>query len=95
VVEPGQKIAALLGAANRDPVVFADADTFDVARDPNPHLAFGVGVHFCLGAPLARMELAESVAALFDRFPDLALAGAPVSRGTFVLRGNRSVPVSG
>jgi cytochrome P450 len=95
VVEPGQKIAALLGAANRDPAVFAGADAFDVARDPNPHLAFGVGVHFCLGAPLARMELAESVAALFDRFPDLAPAGEPVSRGTFVLRGNRSVPVAG
>ena len=95
VVEPGQKIAALLGAANRDPGVFADADTFDVRRDPNPHLAFGVGVHFCLGAPLARMELAESVAALFDRFPDLAPAGEPVSRETFVLRGNRSVPVQG
>jgi len=95
VVEPGQRIAALLGAANRDPAVFADADTFDVGRDPNPHLAFGVGVHFCLGAPLARMELAESVAALFGRFPRLALAGEPVSRGTFVLRGNRSVPVAG
>jgi len=95
VVGPGEKIAALLGAANRDPAVFADADTFDVGRDPNPHLAFGVGVHFCLGAPLARMELAESVAALFARFPDLAPAGEPVSRGTFVLRGNRSVPVAG
>ncbi len=95
VVAPGQKIAALLGAANRDPGVFADADTFDVRRDPNPHLAFGVGVHFCLGAPLARMELAESLAALFDRFPDLVLAGEPVSRETFVLRGNRSVPVQG
>jgi cytochrome P450 len=95
VVEPGQRIAALLGAANRDPAVFADPDSFDVGRDPNPHLAFGVGVHFCLGAPLARMELAESLAALFATYPDLRLAGDPVSRGTFVLRGNRSVPVSG
>jgi unspecific monooxygenase len=95
VVEPGQKIAALLGAANRDPEVFAAADTLDVRRDPNPHLAFGVGVHFCLGAPLARMELAESLAALFATFPDLQLAGDPVSRGTFVLRGYRSVPVTG
>ena len=68
-------------------------DEFDVARDPNPHLAFGVGVHFCLGAPLARMELVESVGALFGRFPDLALAGEPESRGTFVLRGFRRVPV--
>ena len=57
VVEEGQKIAALLGAANRDPAVFDEPDEFDVDRDPNPHLAFGVGVHFCLGAPLARMEL--------------------------------------
>ncbi len=94
-VEKGQKIAALLGAANRDPAVFTDPDTFDVDRDPNNHLAFGVGVHFCLGAPLARMELAESLPALFETFPDLALAGEPVSRGTFVLRGYRSVPVRG
>jgi unspecific monooxygenase len=94
VVEPGQRIAALLGAANRDPQVFADADTVDVGRDPNPHLAFGVGVHFCLGAPLARMELAESLSALFAIFPELHLAGVPESRGTFVLRGYRSVPVA-
>jgi cytochrome P450 len=94
VVEQGQKIAALLGAANRDPAVFADVDLFDPARDPNPHLAFGAGLHFCLGAPLARMELAESLTLLFDRFPELALAGEPESRGTFVLRGFRSVLVS-
>ena len=89
VVEAGQKIAALLGAANRDPAVFADADTFDPQRDPNPHLAFGAGLHFCLGAPLARMELVESLTALFARFPgarsgrragepgDLRAAGVP------------------
>ena len=72
-----------------------DADEFDVDRDPNPHLAFGVGVHFCLGAPLARMELAESLTHCSTRFPDLALAGEPESRGTFVLRGYRRVPVGG
>jgi unspecific monooxygenase len=93
VVEEGQKVAALLGAANRDPAVFDRPDHFDVARDPNNHLAFGVGVHFCLGAPLARMELVESVALLFDRLPDLALAAEPESRGTFVLRGFRRVQV--
>ncbi|WP_341923826.1 cytochrome P450 [Nocardioides psychrotolerans] len=93
VVEEGQRIAALLGAANRDPAVFERPDDFDVAREVNPHLAFGVGVHFCLGAPLARMELAESVAALWQRFPTLELAGEPESRGTFVLRGHASVPV--
>jgi unspecific monooxygenase len=94
VVEAGQRIAALLGAANRDPAVFEAPDTVDVDRDPNPHLAFGVGVHFCLGAPLARMELAESLTALFDRFPALGLAGQPQQRGTFVLRGYRHVEVS-
>jgi cytochrome P450 len=95
VVEEGQKIAALLGAANRDPAVFQEPDEFDVARDPNPHLAFGAGVHFCLGAPLARVELVESLSALFARFPGLGLAGEPESRGTFVLRGFRRVPVGG
>ncbi|MCK5926749.1 MAG: cytochrome P450 [Nocardioides sp.] len=94
VVEPGQKVSALLGAANRDPAVFERPDEFDVARATNPHLAFGVGVHFCLGAPLARMELTESVALLFDRMPGLALAGEPESRGTFVLRGHRRVEVT-
>jgi len=94
VVEEGQKVAALLGAANRDPAVFAEADVFDPARDPNPHLAFGAGVHFCLGAPLARMELVESLAALFATYPDLHLVGEPRSRGTFVLRGYAEVQVS-
>jgi cytochrome P450 len=94
-VREGQRIASLLGAANRDPEVFSRPDDFVVDRDPNPHLAFGVGVHFCLGAPLARMELVESVTALFAAYPDLRLAGDPESRGTFVLRGFRSVPVGG
>jgi unspecific monooxygenase len=93
VVEEGQRVAALLGSANRDPAVFADADTFDPGRDPNPHLAFGAGLHFCLGAPLARMELEESLTALFATFPGLDLVGEPESRGTFVLRGFRRVVV--
>ncbi len=92
-LEPGQRIAALLGAANRDPAVFADPDTFRPDRDPNPHLAFGAGVHFCVGAPLARMELVESLGLLLGRFPDLRLVSEPESRGTFVLRGFRSVVV--
>jgi unspecific monooxygenase len=92
-IEAGQKVAALLGAANRDPAVFADPDRFDPGRDPNPHLAFGVGLHFCLGAPLARMELVESLGLLLDRMPGLALTEEPVSRGTFVLRGYEHVYV--
>jgi cytochrome P450 len=94
-LEPGQKVAALLGAANRDPAVFDDADTFRVDRDPNPHVAFGAGVHFCLGAPLARMEIVESLGHLMRTFPDLSLAAEPESRGTFVLRGYRTVAVTG
>jgi unspecific monooxygenase len=93
-VRKGQKIAALLGAANRDPDVFEAPDEFRTDRDPNPHLAFGAGLHFCVGSPLARMELAESLALLLDEVPDLQLAGEPESRGTFVLHGYRSVMVS-
>ncbi|MCW2865968.1 MAG: cytochrome, partial [Marmoricola sp.] len=88
-VAAGERVAALLGSANRDGAVFADADVFDPLRSPNPHLAFGAGLHFCLGAPLARMELVESLGLLLARFPGLELAGAPVRRGTFVLRGYR------
>ncbi|MFZ2502986.1 MAG: cytochrome P450 [Nocardioides sp.] len=94
-VATGEKIAVLLGSANRDGTVFEAPDEFRVDRATNPHVAFGVGVHFCLGAPLARMELTESVAALFARFPDLRAAGPANSRGTFVLRGYHDVRVSG
>jgi len=91
----GDKVAVLLGAANRDPVVFDQPDVFDPRRDPNPHLAFGAGLHFCLGAPLARMELVESLGLLLSRFPQLRLQGDPKPRGTFVLRGFEVVPVGG
>ena len=85
-VAPGERIAALLGAANRDPAVFRDPDGLDVSRDPNPHLGFGAGLHFCLGAPLARIELQAALTALLDRAPGLSLAAEPIHRPTFVLR---------
>jgi unspecific monooxygenase len=94
-LEPGEKIAVLLGSANRDPAVFDEPDELRVDRSPNNHVAFGVGVHFCLGAPLARMELFESLTSLATTLPALELAGEPESRGTFVLRGYHSVPVKG
>ncbi|CAA9291757.1 MAG: Putative cytochrome P450 hydroxylase [uncultured Corynebacteriales bacterium] len=93
-VEPGQKIAALLGAANRDPAVFADPDRLDVTRSPNPHLGFGAGIHFCLGAPLARVELQASLATLLTDLPGLALAGEPERRPSFVHRALATLPVT-
>lgn len=94
-LQAGDKIAALLGSANRDPAAFTDADVFDIGRDPNPHIAFGAGIHFCLGAPLARLELSISLPRLFERFPGLDLAGEPTRRDTFVLRGYHHIPATG
>lgn len=93
VVKEGEKIAALIGSANRDETVFDLPERFDITRDPNPHIGFGAGIHFCIGAPLARMEMSVALPALFARFPSLTLASKPVSRGTFVLRGWESVPI--
>jgi hypothetical protein len=93
-IRQGQKIAALLGAANRDSDVFDDADSMDLTREPNQHIAFGAGIHFCIGAPLARLEMNISLPALIERFPTLELAGEPTRRPTFVLRGYDAIPVS-
>jgi cytochrome P450 len=92
-VEKGQKIAALLGSANHDPAVFADPETLDVGRTENPHVTFGAGVHFCIGAPLARVELQASFGALLDRTSKLELGGEPVRRPEFVIRGLAELPV--
>jgi len=93
-IEKGQKIAALIGAANRDSSVFERADEMDLTRDPNPHIGFGAGIHFCLGAPLARLEMSVSLPALWEKYPNMQLAGTPVRRPTFVLRGYESVSIS-
>jgi cytochrome P450 len=93
LVHAGERIAVLLGSANRDESVFARADSFDAARDPNPHLAFGAGMHFCLGAPLARMELAESLRLLASTYPQLSEGNGAERRATFVLRGYLRMPV--
>lgn len=93
-VRKGQKIAALMGSANRDAAVFTDPDAFDVARDPNPHVGFGMGLHFCLGAPLARMELEITLSRLLERFPGLQLAGEAPRRPTWVLRGFERIDVA-
>jgi len=93
-VEVGQKVVSMLGSANRDEEVFADVDTFDITRELNPHIAFGAGIHFCIGAPLARLEMQNSLPMLFEKFPNLTLVGEPVQRPTFVLRGWESIPAT-
>ncbi len=93
-VGAGRMIMTLLGGANRDPEVFEDAARFDVGRsNAGEHVAFSSGIHYCLGAALARMEGEVGLRALFDRFPDLAPAGAPHRRPTRVLRGYDAMPV--
>jgi len=93
-VPAGSKISALLGAANRDPAAFAEPDSFDAGRSPNPHLGFGAGIHFCLGAPLARIEIQAALAALTRQLPGLALAAEPRRRPEFVIRGLTALTVS-
>ena len=89
----GEEVALLFGAANRDPDAFVDPDGLDLARDPNPYLSFGAGIHYCLGAPLAKMELAIAFGTLLRRRPGLELVEAPRWKPTFVLRGLESLRV--
>ena len=93
-VQKGQKIASLLGSANRDEDVFENPEQMDLTRANNPQIGFGAGIHFCLGAPLARLELSASLPMLFERFPEIQLDGEPVRRDTFVLRGYEVIPAN-
>lgn len=93
----GDKLVLFYGAANRDPRVFDDPDTFDVRRDPNPHVGFGgPGPHFCLGAHLARRELSIIFRQLFARLPDIEVVGEPVhlaAMGIPLVGGIKHLPV--
>jgi cytochrome P450 len=89
----GAEVALLFGSANHDPAVFADPGRLDLARADNPHISFGAGIHYCVGAPLARIELAASLTALLERAPTLALAAEPERRPNFVIRGLRGLAV--
>lgn len=91
-VPAGQVLYFMLGSAHRDPAAFADPDRFDIGRVPNPHLAFGAGIHYCLGAPLARLEAEVVFTHLLDRFATLRLAGnVPRWRPLINLRGLESL----
>ncbi len=95
VVPAGRVALTLLAAANRDPEQFDDPGRLDITRDPNPHLAFGTGIHLCLGAPLARAEGQIAIASLFDRFPNLAPAtGGLEYKENVVLRGLAALPLT-
>ena len=83
----GDQVAMLFGSAQRDPRRFDHPDRFDVARGDPTHIGFGGGIHFCVGAPLARHELAVALADLVASFPDIELDAEPVYHSTFVIRG--------
>ena len=92
-VPKGAELGLLFGSANRDPVVFDAPDMLDLARDPNPHVSFGAGIHFCLGAPLARLELQVAFETMLRRMPRLELTAEPEWKPTYILRGLRELRV--
>jgi cytochrome P450 len=90
----GDRVFLLPSAANRDPEVFERPDTVDITRTENPHLGFGMGIHYCLGASLARLEGAVSISRILERFPDLRLADEELAWNPVLLtRGLTALPV--
>ncbi|MEV7177289.1 cytochrome P450 [Kitasatospora sp. NPDC093679] len=93
----GDPVLVVLAAADRDPARFSGENTLDLARADNPHLGFGHGIHYCIGAPLARLEGRAALATLLTRLPDLALDADPADlrwRGGLIMRGLRELPVA-
>ena len=90
---PGQILTLVIGAANRDPQVFEAPEAFDPLRTPNPHLAFGAGVHTCAGLHVARLEATIAIARLFERYPDLQLDGQPERGRRARFRGFTRLPI--
>ncbi|GAA0900240.1 cytochrome P450 [Virgisporangium aurantiacum] len=93
-IEAGERVVGYLGAGNRDPQRFDDAESLLLDRADNAPLSFGGGIHYCLGAPLARLEAQIALPALARRFPGLALDGDPVRRDSLSIRGYLAVPVT-
>ncbi|CAM5384494.1 cytochrome P450 [Streptomyces purpurascens] len=90
----GAEIAMLFGSANHDPAVFSDPTHLDLTRTDNPHISFSAGIHYCIGAPLARIELAASMTALLEKAPALRLAEEPQRKPNFVIRGLEGLSVA-
>ncbi len=93
-LKKGETVGLMLGAANRDPARFPEPDRFWPGRDPNPQVSFGAGIHFCVGAPLARLEMEIALPLLFQRLPRLALAEAPQYRNAYHFHGLESLKVT-
>lgn len=92
-LKKGESVGLMLGAANRDPARFPEPDRFIPERDPNPQVSFGAGIHFCIGAPLARLEMEVALPLLFQRLPRLALAETPRYRNAYHFHGLESLKV--
>lgn len=92
-VPRGAELGLVFGSANRDPSMFPDPNELRIDRDPNPHLTFGAGTHFCLGAPLARLELRTSFATVLRRLPRLELVEEPRWKPGYIIRGLESMRV--
>ncbi|WP_416970516.1 cytochrome P450 [Streptomyces sp. 4F14] len=93
VIPRGAEVALLFGAANHDPAVFSAPERLDLRRTDNPHISFSAGIHYCIGAPLARMELVASLTALLEKAPTLRLAREPRRKPNFVIRGLEGLDV--
>ncbi|WKE70529.1 cytochrome P450 [Streptomyces sp. WP-1] len=93
VIPRGAEIALLFGSANHDPAVFPDPTRLDLTRADNPHISFSAGIHYCIGAPLARLELTASMTALLNQAPTLTLAKEPTRKPNFVIRGLEGLSV--
>ncbi|MGI5138300.1 MULTISPECIES: cytochrome P450 [unclassified Streptomyces] len=92
-VPRGAEIAMLFGSANHDPAVFTAPEKLDLTREDNPHISFSAGIHYCIGAPLARIELAASMTALLEKAPTLRPAAEPERKPNFVIRGLEGLSV--
>ena len=90
----GAELALQFASANRDPAGFDRADELVLDRKPNPYISFGAGIHYCLGAPLAKLEMGILFREILARMPNLGLRQPPAWKPTFVLRGLESLPVS-
>ena len=93
-IRKGEKLVMYYGAANRDPRIFDDPETFDITRKPNPHLAFGTGTHFCMGSHMARLEMRVTFEELLARFPKMSLLGSPERLHSNFISGIKRMPVS-